>query len=176
VLTLAVLHYFPEQKALASIILPALAAALVLTALAMLLQERLHRLGKRLRTNAAERFKAAQPAITVAAGAVLGVLVTLTSVGAGALGVAMLVYLYPFRLTPSRLVGTDLAHAVPLTLVAGLGHLGLGNIDFPLLASLLIGSVPGVVLGSWLSNKVSSARVRNAIAIVLAIVGLRLLF
>ena len=74
--------------------------------------------------------------MTVVAGAMLGFLVTLTSVGAGALGVVMLVYLYPFRLTPAKLVGTDIAHATPLTLVAGLGHTSLGNVDFRLLGTL----------------------------------------
>lgn len=106
----------------------------------------------------------------------LGFLVTLTSVGAGALGVVMLVYLYPYRLTPAKLVGTDIAHAIPLTLVAGLGHWGLGNVDFGLLGTLLIGSIPGIILGSRLSISVNSIYVRNAIALMLAAVGGRLLF
>jgi uncharacterized membrane protein YfcA len=110
----------------------------------------------------------------VAAGAVLGFLVTLTSVGAGALGVVALVYLYPYRLTPPRLVGTDIAHAVPLTLLAGLGHFGLGNVDFHLLGSLLLGSIPGIILGSRLSTTASRVYVRNGIAVMLAFVGIKL--
>lgn len=174
-LTLLWLHYFPQSMELKSLILPALGAALLLTSAAMLFQARLHRLGQRLRATAPERFKAAQPLLTVVAGALLGLLVTLTSVGAGALGVVMLVYLYPFRLTPPKLVGTDIAHAVPLTLVAGCGHLGLGNVNFALLGSLLIGSIPGIILGSSLSVRIGHAYVRNAIALTLALVGCRIL-
>jgi hypothetical protein len=128
-----------------------------------------------LRTNAPERFKGAQPALTVLAGAILGFLVTLTSVGAGALGVVMLVYLYPYRLTPPKLVGTDIAHAVPLTMIAGLGHLHLGNVDFALLGALLMGSIPGIILGSLLSTKTNHVYVRNAIAVTLAVVGGKIL-
>ena len=174
-LTLVSLHYFPETRELRSLILPTLGVALVLTSMAMLFQGKLHRLGQQLRTNTPERFKGAQSALTVLAGAILGFLVTLTSVGAGALGVVMLVYLYPYRLTPPKLVGTDIAHAVPLTLIAGLGHLSLGNVDFALLGALLMGSIPGIILGSLLSTKANHAYVRNAIAVTLAIVGSRIL-
>lgn len=175
-LTVLGLYYFPDKRDMATLILPALGIALIITSVAMLLKKPLHRLGRHFRTTAPERFKGAQPALTVLAGAVLGVLVTLTSVGAGALGVVMLVYLYPFRLTPPKLVGTDIAHAVPLALVAGLGHLGLGNVDFPLLGSLLIGSLPGVLLGSRLSVKANHTYLRSGIAVMLAIVGSRILF
>ncbi|HZP88098.1 MAG TPA: sulfite exporter TauE/SafE family protein [Burkholderiales bacterium] len=174
--TLLLLYAFPVGKSLSSLIIPALGVALVLTSVAMLLQQRLHRLGQHFRTTMPERFKGAQPALTVAAGAVLGFLVTLTSVGAGALGVVMLVYLYPFRLTPPKLVGTDIAHAVPLTLVAGLGHLGLGNVDFGLLGSLLLGSIPGIVIGSRLSTRLNHNYVRSAVALMLIFVGGRILF
>jgi uncharacterized membrane protein YfcA len=175
-LTVGVLHYFPDKELVRALLLPALGVALIATSVAMLFQPKLARLGRTLRTNSPTDFKAAQPALTVLSGAFLGMLVTLTSVGAGALGVVMLVYLYPFRLTPQKLVGTDIAHAVPLTLVAGLGHLGLGNVNFPLLASLLIGSSPGIILGSRLSIKASGVRVRHAVAVMLAVVGARLLW
>ena len=174
-LTLVALHYLPGQKEAAALLLPALGIALALTSVAMLFQSSLHRLGQRLRTNAPERFKHAQPGLTVVAGAVLGFLVTLTSVGAGALGVVMLVYLYPYRLTPAKLVGTDIAHAIPLTLVAGLGHWHLGNVDFGLLRTLLIGSIPGIIVGSRLSGGVNPVYVRRAIAITLATVGAKIL-
>ena len=88
----------------------------------------------------------------------------------------MLVYLYPYRLTPAKLVGTDIAHAIPLTLIAGLGHLSLGNVDLALLGSLLLGSIPGIVIGSRLSIKLNGIYVRNAIAITLAFVGGKLLW
>jgi uncharacterized protein len=174
-LTVALLHHSPEQAGVRTLIIPALGAALALTSLAMLFQSRLHRIGQRLRRQEADRFTLWQVPCTVAAGALLGFLVTLTSVGAGALGVVMLVYLYPYRLTPAKLVGTDIAHAIPLTLVAGLGHLSLGNVDFWLLGTLLIGSIPGVIFGSRLSLQVDQRYVRGAISIVLAVVGVRLL-
>ena len=175
VLTLLLMRYFPPDKGLQALLLPALGIALALTSVAMLFQPTLHRLGQKLRTTTPERFKGAQPGLTVAAGAVLGFLVTLTSVGAGALGVVMLVYLYPYRLTPPKLVGTDIAHAVPLTLVAGLGHFGLGHVDFHLLGALLLGSIPGIILGSRLSTTASRVYVRNAIAVMLAVVGVKLM-
>jgi len=111
---------------------------------------------------------------TVAVGVVLGVLVTITSVGAGALGVVALVMLYP-HLPIGRIVAADIAHAVPLTLLAGLGHWWLGSIDWALLGSLLVGSVPGVVVGSFLATRVPDLVLRPAVAAVLLIVGGRLL-
>jgi uncharacterized membrane protein YfcA len=87
----------------------------------------------------------------------------------------MLVYLYPYRLTPAKLVGTDIAHAIPLTLVAGLGHWSLGNVDFGLLGALLVGSIPGIILGSRMSQAVNPTWVRNGIAVMLAFIGGKLL-
>jgi uncharacterized protein len=173
-LTVAVLRYAPAQAGLRAMLLPSLGVALVLTAIAMLFKAQLYQLGRRLRTVSPERFKRFQPPLTVLAGVALGVLVTLTSVGAGALGVVMLVYLYPFRLTPAKLVGTDIAHAIPLTLVAGLGHLSLGNVDVRLLGALLVGSIPGIIIGSRLTLRMNERYVRSAIAVVLAVVGARL--
>jgi uncharacterized membrane protein YfcA len=113
--------------------------------------------------------------LTVLCGVLLGVLVTLTSIGAGALGTVMLVYLYPLRLNPAKLVGTDLAHAIPLALIAGLGHLSLGNVDYGLLVNLLVGSVPGVLMGSLISTRAPLAFIRYAIAVVLGAVALKML-
>ena len=157
------------------LIVHGLGAVLLLTALAMLAKKRLHAVGQALRSHAPAEFKRAQPALTVAAGALLGRLVTLTSVGAGALGAVMLVYLYPFRMKPNRLVGTDIVHAVPLTLVAGSGHLLMGNVDFALLGQLLAGSIPGIVIGSLLAYRTPEAWLRKGIAFVLAAVSLKLL-
>ncbi|HEX3860541.1 MAG TPA: sulfite exporter TauE/SafE family protein [Stellaceae bacterium] len=113
-------------------------------------------------------------ALTILSGFVLGVLVTISSVGAGALGMTLLVLLYPgVRLV--RLVGTDVAHAVPLTLVAGLGHLLLGAVNWQLLVSLLLGSVPGIVLGSNLSARLPERVLRPILAIILVTVGIRML-
>ena len=113
--------------------------------------------------------------MTVVAGAVLGFLVTLTSIGAGALGAVMLVYLYPRRLTPARLVGTDILHAVPLTVVAGSGHLLLGNVDLSLLGGLLLGSIPGVLLGAHFSTRAPDGLLRPLIAAVLVLVAGKML-
>jgi uncharacterized membrane protein YfcA len=174
-LTLLLIKHIRLDEGMKIVILQSLGLVLALTSVAMMLKSKLHYLGQCLRTTAPQQFKGVQPMLTVAAGALLGFLVTLTSVGAGALGAVMLVYLYPYRLSPAKLVGTDIAHAIPLTLVAGLGHLILGNIDFPLLGSLLAGSVPGVMLGSRLSTSVNDQYLRNAIAVILLIVGGRLL-
>lgn len=112
-------------------------------------------------------FKARQAPVTVGAGAVLGLLVSLTSVGAGALGTVMLVAVYPLRMTPHRLVATDLAHAIPLAVVAGTGYLAAGLVDGTMLASLLAGSVPAVVAGSALAQRFKPAWLRIALALVL---------
>jgi len=114
-------------------------------------------------------------ALTVITGIILGVLVTISSVGAGALGVTALLLLYP-RLSMPVIVGSDIAHAVPLTLVAGLGHWFLGSVDWPLLTSLLSGSVPGIILGSYLSAHVPDAVLRPIMAGTLVVIGSRLVF
>ena len=114
------------------------------------------------------------PALTVILGIVLGALVTLTSVGAGALGVTALILLYP-KEKITTIVGSDIAHAVPLTLVAGLGHATLGTINYPLLGTLLIGSIPGIYIGSHLSAKVAEHWVRIALAGILIFVGFKLI-
>ena len=113
--------------------------------------------------------------LTVITGVTLGVLVTLSSVGAGALGVTGLLLLYP-RTPMAVIVGSDIAHAVPLTLVAGVGHWWLGSVDWPLLTALLSGSIPGIVLGSYLSAHIPDAVLRPILAAVLCIVGARLVF
>lgn len=113
-------------------------------------------------------------ALTVAMGAVLGVLVSISSVGAGAIGVTALVVLYP-QLPTARIVGSDIAHAVPLTLIAGLGHWMLGSIDWHLLGSLLIGSLPGIVLGSYLASRVPDPILRYILAGTLFVVAAKLL-
>jgi uncharacterized membrane protein YfcA len=111
---------------------------------------------------------------TVILGLVLGTAVTLSSVGAGAIGVTALVILYP-ALPTSRIVGTDIAHAVPLTLVSGLGHLLLGSVNLTLLGALLLGSIPGVILGSLALARTNDRVIRIVLAVVLLIVTVRLL-
>jgi uncharacterized membrane protein YfcA len=104
--------------------------------------------------------------LTILTGAILGVLVSISSVGAGAIGVTALILLYP-EMRILRVVGTGIAHSVPLTLIAGLGHWALGSIDWPLLGSLLVGSIPGIVLGSVLSRRIPEIAVRMILSATL---------
>ena len=113
-------------------------------------------------------------ALTVGLGITLGTLVSLTSVGAGALGMTVLLVLYS-RLPVKTLVGSDIAHAVPLTLVAGTGHWILGSIDFGLLGTLLVGSLPGIVIGSLIAGWVKERTLSLVLAAVLCLVGAKLL-
>lgn len=155
-------------------IMSVLGLTLILTAIATLFRNRLHKVAARVRATASEPFLKLQPSMTVVAGAVLGVMVTLTSVGAGALGATMLLALYPRRMNTRRLVATDIIHAVPLTIVAGLGHLWMGNVDVVLLGSLLLGYIPGIIVGSLLASRVSENVLRPALAGVLTFAGVRL--
>jgi uncharacterized membrane protein YfcA len=113
--------------------------------------------------------------LTCLSGVVLGVLVSISSVGAGAIGVTFLILLYP-HLPMARIVGSDIAHAVPLTLVAGLGHWMLGSVDWQIFSSLLVGSLPGIFLGSYLSGRVPELALRVILALTLAVVGTKLAF
>lgn len=173
--TLAWLHWSGAAQVKSGFLMAALGAVLLLTALAMVFKKQTHALGRRVRTLAPEGFKRAQPGLTVLAGAILGTLVTLTSIGAGALGAVMLVYLYPVRMVPARLVGTDIVHAIPLTIVAGTGHLLMGNVNLALLGWLLLGSIPGIIAGSLMGSKLPEAGLRMAIAAVLVFAGFKLL-
>ena len=174
-LTLAWMHLAHVDQLRSGVVTVALAIAMVVTALGILFKEPIHALGTRLRLGDGARFKALQPGLTVACGVLLGAMVTLTSVGAGALGTAMLVYLYPLRLAAGRLVGTDLAHAIPLTLIAGLGHLALGTVDLGLMLNLLAGSIPGVLVGSWISTRAPVKPLRITIALVLLMVSWKMI-
>ncbi|HVY51364.1 MAG TPA: sulfite exporter TauE/SafE family protein [Devosia sp.] len=111
--------------------------------------------------------------LTVITGAALGILVSISSVGAGAIGVTVLMLLYP-RLTVHRIVGSDIAHAVPLTLVAGMGHWAIGDVDWHMLAALLCGSIPGIIVSSRLAPAINERVVRWLLAIVLTVVGVKL--
>ncbi|WBH15356.1 sulfite exporter TauE/SafE family protein [Sphingomonas radiodurans] len=148
-----------------------LGVALVLTALATFFRARIVARVAPYFDGMSERRLAT---LTVMLGAILGVLVSFTSVGAGALGMTALLILYP--LAPvNRLVGSDIAHAVPLTLIAGLGHWWLGSVDMMLLASLLAGSIPGIVLGSVIASRVTDRVLTPILATTLGLVGLKLI-
>ncbi|WP_353203768.1 sulfite exporter TauE/SafE family protein [Sphingomonas sp.] len=171
-LTLTVLHYAGEQtKDTGRAISLALGVTLILSGLATLFRAHI----VRALTRALGRIgKARLAGLTVLLGVVLGVLVSLTSVGAGALGMTALLILYP-DMPLNRLVGSDIAHAVPLTLLGGIGHWLLGSVDGFLLVSLLVGSIPGIVVGSVIASRVSDRILGPILAVVLALVGVKLL-
>jgi uncharacterized protein len=148
----------------------ALGVVLVITACSVIFQARITRVFSSTLGRIGERQRML---LTVLIGAVLGVVVTLTSVGAGAIGVTALIVLYP-KLPPARIVGSDIAHAVPLTLLAGAGHWWLGDVNLDLVGALLLGSIPGVILGSLWSTRMPDRALRVALAAVLLVVGVRL--
>jgi uncharacterized membrane protein YfcA len=148
-----------------------LGLALLLTSLSVLFRDELMKSINHDRT-ASPRVT---PIATFVLGLLLGFMVTLTSVGAGALGVTALLLLYP-HVPITRIIGSDVAHAVPLTLVAGLGHASLGTVDYGLLGTLLIGSVPGIWIGSHMTQTVGEHWVRTLLALILVYVGQKLAF
>jgi hypothetical protein len=160
-----------ETAAINALISKVLGAALILTAVSLVFRARLlARYGARIEALGEGTIHR----LTVATGVALGVLVTLSSVGAGALGVTALLLLYP-RLPVARIVGSDIAHAVPLTLVAGAGHLLMGQTDLTMLVSLLAGSLPGIVIASSMAPRLPEAAMRYVLSGILAIVSVRLL-
>jgi uncharacterized protein len=170
-LTLLWLHHFGTHGSAASgLIQFVLGLALLLTAVALVFRGRIVAFAMR---HALEPSGARVTGLTVLTGALLGVLVSLTSVGAGAIGVTVLLLLYP-KLPTARIVGSDVAHAVPLTLIAGIGHWMLGSTDWAMLASLLLGSLPGIMAGSYLSSRAPERILRPLLAATLALVGCRL--
>jgi uncharacterized protein len=175
VLTLIWLYVTGTGQSHNQLMFRTLGATLILTSLGALFRQRVHAFGTRMRGSRPIEFKRVQPVLTVVAGAILGFLVTFTSIGAGALGAVMLLYLYPLRLNASTLVGTDIAHAIPLTALAGIGHLILGNVKADLLVALLMGSIPGIVLGSIASTRAPDRLVRSAIAVMLAVIGMKMI-
>lgn len=153
----------------------AIGVVILITAAGLLLAPRLLRMARDRRLDHPARFKTAQPALTVTAGVVLGLCVALTSVGAGALGSVLLLYLYPLRMTPHRLIATDLVHAIPLAIVAGIGYLIAGMVDWLMLVSLLSGSIPAIVVGSLMARRISGRWVQVCLAIVLMAAGAKTL-
>jgi uncharacterized membrane protein YfcA len=174
-LTLIWLHYMTNDiAALNAIIKITLGYALVVTATAILFKRKIFDYSKKNDLWVTRMSHRQQFIATVITGVFLGAIVTVTSIGAGALGTVALFMLYPL-LPTVRLVGTEIAHAVPLTLIAGMGHAGLGNVDWGLLINLLMGSLPGIYIGSHLANRVADHWLRPALAIMLMIVGSKLI-
>jgi len=173
-ITLWILSQMPKgSNVIGQVISNGLGFALILTSVAILFGRTLREYASKHEDSALR--KCCLGKITVFVGAVLGVLVTISSVGAGALGVAVLFFLYP-KLSPVRIVGSDVAHAVPLTLVAGLGHWMLGGVDWALLGNLLLGSLPGIWLGTQISAKVPEHILRRLLAAMLVLIGTKLVF
>jgi uncharacterized membrane protein YfcA len=175
--TLYVLHNLgPANPAVQKAMTLTLGIALLLTALATLYKAIQGKKIPRL-IEGAQLDEATRPrhwSLPVLFGGVIGALVTLTSVGAGAIGVTALILLYPLLPLP-RIVAADIAYAVPLTLVAGLGHASLGSVDWPLLGKLLMGSLPGIWLGSQLVHKTPDRIIRSLLSLLLAYAGVKLI-
>ena len=171
--TLGLKYFGALDKEIAQIIRYSIACSVLLTVVALLFRGRM------------QKWVAAHPekqlqgttlaAATVLVGAVLGTLVTISSIGAGAIGATILVLLYP-RLSPAEIAGTDIAYAVPLTAIAAFGHWWLGSIDWELLATLLLGSVPGITIGSLAARAIPEKILRGLLATTLTAVAAKLVF
>ena len=175
IVTLLWLGLFHGGRLESDLLMKLLGGALLVTATLMLARRRIIRPLTGLRDRMGPRMRDHQLVATIAGGAVVGCLVTLTSVGAGALVAVMLALLYPLRLTARSIVGTDIVHAIPLTFVAALGHSWLGNVDLGLLVNLLVGSIPGIIVGSLLAGKIEDNIVRWALAAMLVVSALKMI-
>jgi uncharacterized membrane protein YfcA len=161
----------PQDGTVARVISLVLAAMLVLTAISILFRPQLARFA----ANRPELGHKRTMLLTVLTGLVIGVMVSISSVGAGAGGVVVLMLLYP-KMPIIRIIGSDIAHAVPLTLVAGIGHWAIGSIDWAMLGSLLVGSIPGILIASHFAPRVNDRVLRALLSIVLVLVGFKLAF
>jgi uncharacterized membrane protein YfcA len=168
---LVLVHFGINSKIVTNSISLTLGVALLLSAASLLFKERIIAIASKKYPDLGLQTSAR---MTILVGFVLGILVSLSSVGAGALGTVALILLYP-RLPLVRIVGSDIAHAVPLTLLAGLGHWYLGSTNFPLLGSLLVGSIPGIIIGSYGARYAPDGLLKSILGVVLAIVGAKLL-
>ncbi len=175
-MTLWVLHEAgPSSQNVQQVMTFTLGLALLLTAAAMFYKALRGKQAPRVLRDedVAQATQARHPALPILFGALIGTLVTVTSVGAGAIGVTVLLILYPLLPLP-RIIASDIAYAVPLTLVAGLGHASLGSVDWPLLAKLLAGSLPGIWLGSRLVSHTPERVIRSILSVLLAWAGSKL--
>jgi uncharacterized membrane protein YfcA len=173
VATLALHHFGAVDKHIGEIIRYSIAGSVMLTVVALLFRRRM--LAWVLAKPSRQLQGTTLATATIVSGAILGVLVTVSSIGAGAVGATLLVMLYP-KLTPAEVAGTDIAYAVPLTAIAAAGHWWLGSIDWVLLATLLVGSVPGITLGSMAARKVPERFLRALLALTLTGVAAKLIY
>lgn len=171
--TFALKHFGNLDKDIGQIIRYSIAGSVLLTVVAILFK------GKMLAWLNAHPSRQLQgkplAAATIVSGVVLGTLVTVSSIGAGAIGATLLVMLYP-RLSSAEIAGTDIAYAVPLTAIAAFGHWWLGSINWTLLAMLLLGSVPGITIGSWFARSVPEKFLRGLLALTLTGVAAKLIY
>ena len=171
-ITILILSQLPKRSAeMTHLISVSLGIALLLTACAIIVRKRILEFALKHENSFVQLHIGP---VTVAVGAVIGVLVSISSVGAGALGVAALFFLYP-HLSAVRIVGSDVVHAVPLTLVAGIGHATLGHVDWTLLAALLVGSLPGIWIGAQLTRLMPERLVRALLCVSLVTAGLKVI-
>ncbi|ADJ64582.1 sulfite exporter TauE/SafE family protein [Herbaspirillum seropedicae] len=171
--TLLLKHFGAVSDGIALTIRYSIAVSVFLTVIALLFRSRMQAW---LNAHPQRQLQGATLAnATIAAGALLGTLVTISSIGAGAVGATLLVLLYP-RLSPAEIAGTDIAYAVPLTAIAALGHWWLGSINWELLATLLLGSVPGITIGSLAARAVPEKFLRGLLAITLTSVAVKLIW
>jgi uncharacterized membrane protein YfcA len=175
VVTIILLKYLAlDEKTLRSLVTSVLSVALLATATALLLKDQIKKLARRKDVTVYELHHRYLSAATITTGAMVGALVAVSSIGAGVLGTVALLFLYP-RMPSVKIVGTDIVHAVPLTALAGMGHMALGTVDLVLLGSLLLGSLPGIYIGSHLSSKVPEKVLRPVLAAMLLLIGLKML-
>ncbi|MGZ3237716.1 MAG: sulfite exporter TauE/SafE family protein [Burkholderiaceae bacterium] len=171
--TFALKSFGALDKEIAQVIRYSIAVSVLLTVVALLFRGRMQRW---IIANPAKQLQGVQlSAATILAGALLGTLVTISSIGAGAIGATLLVLLYP-RLSPAEIAGTDIAYAVPLTAIAAFGHWWLGSINWDLLAMLLLGSVPGITIGSLAARSVPEKVLRGLLATTLTAVAVKLIY
>jgi uncharacterized membrane protein YfcA len=172
ILTLIVIaHLGTTSKTVTSLISGVLGVALLVSAVSLIVKDRVVAIAT---TRNPDFGLNTSVWLTVLVGFVVGVVVSISSVGAGAIGTIALLLLYP-RLPVVKIVGSDIAHAVPLTLIAGMGHWYLGAVNLALLESLLVGSIPGILLGSFGARYVSEVWLKPALSVVLLLVGIRML-
>jgi len=163
---IAIQHFDLSGEAFEKVISITLGLMLILTSIVILFKNKLGQL-----FNKPHDYEPSKKVI-IALGATLGILVTLSSVGAGAIGSALLLLLYP-SLKARKVVGTDIAHAVPLTAIAGMGHLQLGHIDFSLLLSLITGSLPAIYVGAMIGEKIPEKILKYCVASILMLIGIK---
>ena len=167
IVTVLLMHHFGYSKSGSGTLTFSLGIALLLTAVVVAFKQSWNRIGLYLERWIPESRKAA---LTVLSGLILGVLVSLSSIGAGAIGATLILLIYP-RLESRYIVGSDIAHAVPLTLVAGIGHATMGNVDWHLLVSLVIGSLPGIWIGAHLTRRLPDRVIRPLLCLSLITAG-----